>query len=85
MKNTGKNFEQEHTHIYDNKRNDIYRSTKKLQEPTICKSCGDLFVNGRWTWDDILLEVFEGLCPACQSIDDQYPAGIIEVKRTFFS
>lgn len=84
MKNTGKNFKQERTHIYGNETNDVYRSTKKLQEPTICKSCGALLVNGRWTWDDIPPEVFERLCAACQRIEDQYPAGIIEVNGPFF-
>lgn len=84
MKNTGKNFKQERTQIYGDNRNDPYRAKEKHREPTICESCGALFINGRWTWDDIPPEVYEAICPACQRIEDHYPAGIIEVSGSFF-
>lgn len=84
MKNIDKNFKQERTRIYDDNRNDSYRAVKKFPDPTVCNACGALFTNGRWTWDDIPKQVSYAHCPACQRINDQYPAGIITVEGSFF-
>lgn len=84
MKNIGKNFKQERTRIYDDKRHDTYRKKEKHPDPTICSECGSLFTNGRWTWDDLPELASEAVCPACQRIKDDYPAGIIEISGPFF-
>lgn len=84
MKNVNKNFKQERTRIYDDNRSDPYRAKEKHPDPTICNSCGALFTNGRWTWDDIPPLVSHSVCPACQRIEDRYPAGIIKTKGPFF-
>ena len=67
------------------KRHDAYRESEKWPEPTCCTECRALFVNGRWSWEEIPPKnVNETLCPACRRIADQYPAGYIEIKGDFF-
>lgn len=83
MKDVGKISMPERTQIYDDNRKDPYLAEEKHPESTICNSCGALFTNGRWTWDDIPSQVSHAVCPACQRIEDQYPAGIIKLKGPF--
>lgn len=77
------NFKQERTRIYDDKRQDPYRTEKKHPDPTICTECGALFTSGRWSWNDIPEETSQALCPACRRIRDNDPAGVIEISGTF--
>jgi len=66
------------------KRHDVYKHRGKLNEGTICSTCGVVFSKGRWVWH------YEGetdkqiTCPACQRIKDGYPAGFIELSGEFF-
>ena len=66
------------------KRHDVYQTTDKWPEPTLCPECGALFVNGRWSWNKSSEKVHKTVCPACQRIADCYPAGHIEIKGEFF-
>ncbi len=66
------------------KRHDAYQEKTKWPEPTLCSKCGAVFVNGRWTWNEVIGEADETICPACQRIADRYPAGQIEIKGSFF-
>jgi NMD protein affecting ribosome stability and mRNA decay len=66
------------------KRHDVYLETTKLPEPTLCPECHALFVTGRWTWKKAPEKVYTSLCPACRRISDNYPAGLIEIKGTFY-
>lgn len=84
MKNIDTNFKKERTRIYDNRRQDAYRTTKKHPDPTICPVCGSLYTNGRWTWDDLPEEASHVVCPACKRTNDNYPAGLIQLQGTFF-
>lgn len=67
------------------KRHDVYRSREKWPEPTLCKDCGAVFVNGRWTWKEPASVGNKATCPACRRIADRFPAGTIEIKGDFFS
>jgi NMD protein affecting ribosome stability and mRNA decay len=67
------------------KNNDVYMEKSKFQEPTLCPECGSLYVKGRWTWETTDESVNNTICPACRRIADNYPAGTIEIKGTFFS
>lgn len=76
-------FKQERARIFKDKRHDPYQSIKKHPEPTVCSSCGALYKNGRWTWEEAPLESNEMECPACKRIADGYPAGIIEMRGDY--
>lgn len=62
---------------------DPYRATRKPPEPTVCPSCQAVFAEGRWTWDRIPDDAHEQQCPACQRINDEFPAGYVMVKGEF--
>jgi NMD protein affecting ribosome stability and mRNA decay len=67
------------------KRHDVYQERSKLPEPTRCTTCGALFVNGRWTWQEAPPKTYETVCPACRRIADRYPAGYVEIRGSFFA
>lgn len=64
---------------------DPYMTRSNPTEPTVCPECGVVFSSGRWQW---LPDVQEGankeLCPACQRIHDNVPAGFLTLSGTFF-
>lgn len=64
---------------------DPYRAREKLRDATSCPSCGLRYRSGRWTWpESARLARRKGrLCPACQRIKDQYPAGEVLVSGSF--
>ena len=63
---------------------DPYKAGKKLPEPTRCRECGAVFVNGRWCWVDVEpTEPHDALCPACHRVKDRYPAGEIVISGAF--
>lgn len=66
------------------KRHDAYLETNKLPEPTLCPECKAVFMSGRWTWKEPPVKVNSTLCPACRRISDNYPAGLIEIKGSFY-
>ncbi len=63
---------------------DPYQNRVTYADPTICTNCGVLYKDGRWSWDDLPDEAYEALCPACQRIANNHPAGYIELKGSFF-
>jgi NMD protein affecting ribosome stability and mRNA decay len=63
---------------------DPYKSKKKLPEPTVCPECNALFHKGRWTWDEPPATANHELCPACQRIRDEVPAGFLTLGGGFF-
>lgn len=70
--------------LIEEKRHDVYRVHNKWPEPTRCNTCGALFVNGRWTWQEAPETFYQAVCPACRRISDRLPAGYIEIKGQFF-
>jgi NMD protein affecting ribosome stability and mRNA decay len=64
---------------------DPYRSAAKPPEPTVCPSCKASFTAGRWTWDKAPSDAHELLCPACQRIQDEFPAGYVTIKGAFLA
>ena len=68
--------------MFDSERTTTYEETRK-KGLLICRDCGSTFLNGRWTWDPAPLEAKFSVCPACQRIQDQYPAGIITLGGNF--
>ncbi len=70
--------------LVQEKRHDTYRQSGKWPDPTVCKECGSSFQNGRWSWNKSIEGDSKVVCPACQRIADNYPAGHVEIKGTFF-
>lgn len=70
--------------LLKNKSSDVYLERSKISDFTICKSCGSLYLKGRWTWEKSTSIVNQIICPACRRISDNYPAGTIELKGMFF-
>jgi len=64
-------------------KNDPYKIRKKPSGPAICEKCGAVFVNGRWSWDDLPGEKNKTVCTACKRIEENYPAGELELKGEF--
>ena len=66
------------------KYHDTYREGKKRTEPSVCSQCSAVFIGGRWTWNEAPEGAVTVICPACQRIADDYPAGYVELKGSFF-
>jgi hypothetical protein len=58
-------------------------SKGKLPELAGCPECGASYRNGRWTWQKAPIGSYEHVCPACQRIADDYPAGVLHVEGDF--
>jgi NMD protein affecting ribosome stability and mRNA decay len=65
------------------KQHDTYKESGKWPEPTMCTECKALFLDGRWSWKKPPVDSNRVICPACQRIADNYPAGHIEIKGPF--
>ncbi len=66
------------------KRHDTYKEDKKWPEPTACTTCNSVYLEGRWTWYEPPVNAHRIICPACQRIVDDYPAGTLELSGFFF-
>jgi NMD protein affecting ribosome stability and mRNA decay len=62
---------------------DPYRHAAKPPEPTVCPECKAVFADGRWLWGEAPDEANEQVCPACQRIQDRFPAGYVTIKGAF--
>ncbi len=62
---------------------DPYRRPKKLAEPSVCRQCGALFRQGRWTWGEAPEGAAELVCQACHRINDGYPAGKVTLTGLY--
>lgn len=71
--------------LIKDKRKDTYVDQTVLKEPALCNKCSAVYINGRWTWKTTDLVTTRTTCPACRRINDNYPAGFIEIKGKFFS
>jgi NMD protein affecting ribosome stability and mRNA decay len=65
------------------RKEDPYVATHKPPGPTVCPSCKAVFMEGRWTWQRPPPEAAETNCPACQRIQDEFPAGYVTIKGEF--
>ncbi len=70
--------------LVQEKRHDTYKEDKKWPEPTVCTQCNGVYLEGRWTWYEPPVKANKVVCPACQRIADNYPAGHLELKGSFF-
>lgn len=63
---------------------DPYRAGLRPPEPTVCPECKATFADGRWSWERAPRDAYQQLCPACQRIQDRFPAGYVTIKGDFF-
>ena len=70
---------------------DPYISDEHLEDNTVCKKCGDVYMAGRWYAKDQIGEkrptgepVFLAQCPACAKQRDRFPEGIVRITGNFF-
>jgi NMD protein affecting ribosome stability and mRNA decay len=70
--------------LMQGKHHDTYREGGKWPEPTVCSKCNSVYIEGRWTWYEPPVKANKVLCPACQRIGDNYPAGTLELRGSFF-
>jgi len=64
---------------------DPYKPRKKPAEPCLCPQCRAVDLGGRWQWTkEKHEELQKELCPACQRIHDNFPAGEVTLSGGFF-
>lgn len=69
--------------LMQEKHHDTYREDGKWPEPTVCSECNSVYIEGRWTWYEPPVRANTVVCPACQRIRDNYPAGTLELRGSF--
>jgi len=56
----------------------------KRPEPTVCSRCKAVYHDGRWVWSKVANPTGTAvLCPACERIRDNYPAGEVRISGDF--
>lgn len=72
--------------LIDDPRHDSYKAKGKLRDPTRCPECGAVFLKGRWTWNGAPRGIVHELrCPACQRIQDGFPAGYLSLGGEYLA
>lgn len=63
---------------------DPYRMRSKPEGPLACPDCGAVYMEGRWRWPEHQRSDLPAhVCPACQRIADDCPAGIVTIEGEF--
>ncbi|NMT65357.1 BCAM0308 family protein [Marinobacter orientalis] len=63
---------------------DPYMTGSKPKEPAACPECGAVFHKGRWQWpEEQVGEANDVMCPACERIRDDIPAGVLTLSGGF--
>jgi NMD protein affecting ribosome stability and mRNA decay len=63
---------------------DPYRAQAKRKGPARCSECGATYARGVWRWQAVTPPArLATVCPACQRIEDRYPAGEVTVSGSF--
>jgi hypothetical protein len=62
---------------------DPYHSKRKIAGPAVCRSCGAVYLDGRWTWQPPPEGAEEHVCPACDRIADGVPAAFLTISGEF--
>jgi hypothetical protein len=62
---------------------DSYKPRVKYTEPTACPECNAVYHAGHWQWLELPASPAWELCPACQRIRDDMPAGHVKLEGRF--
>lgn len=63
---------------------DPYESRQKPRGTSVCPDCGAVYAMGRWARAPRPDDAVEHRCPACQRIEDRFPAGYVTLSGPFF-
>jgi NMD protein affecting ribosome stability and mRNA decay len=74
-----------HDQLRPERVHDTYKLPGKLPEPAVCAKCGAVFHAGRWQWAERPANAHAVTCPACQRIEDHYPAGFVDIGGAYFA
>lgn len=66
-------------------REDSYLAGEKSPDPARCPRCRATYIKGRWTWGKAPGDAPPHKCPACQRIEDRFPAGYLTLRGPFFA
>jgi NMD protein affecting ribosome stability and mRNA decay len=69
--------------LIEEREHDVYKSSRKPKAPATCPDCGAVFRDGRWSWSSSAGLPGGERCPACQRIQDHFPAGIVTLRGEF--
>jgi NMD protein affecting ribosome stability and mRNA decay len=70
--------------LIKDERRDAYREKRKLRDGTVCGECSAVYQGGRWTWQSGIEGLAATTCPACMRKSDDYPAGTVMIRGSFF-
>jgi ferredoxin len=62
---------------------DPYKTRMKLVDPSACTECHANYRDGRWQWGSAPMDAHRVVCPACQRIRDDCPAGALTLAGRF--
>ncbi len=65
------------------RRHDPYEARGKPREPSACPTCHAVFHDGRWQWGHPAENAHDLVCPACQRVAEEMPAGILVLAGDF--
>jgi hypothetical protein len=85
MKTTRKTTGRRHEQRMRPVREDSYHDELKIAEPATCPRCRATLVRGHWTWQRAPADAVPHTCPACQRIEDDFPAGYVTLKGEFLA
>ena len=64
-------------------RRDPYTTKAKHAEPSVCGHCGLSYRAGRWVRGRGASQARRVTCPACQRVEDRYPAGMVKLSGAY--
>jgi len=65
--------------LIQDKDHDVYRTDKKLPDPSACETCHAIYRDGRWQWGPPPADARPVTCPACRRKEEGMPAGILKL------
>lgn len=72
-----------HFQVLDDPMHDPYQARAKLQDPSVCDSCGAVYHQGRWQWGTPVANALHATCPACRRMQEHAPAGYVTIEGPF--
>ena len=61
-----------------------YRCDLAMTDGAVCPECHASIHAGRWQWLAAAADAVESRCPACQRIDDDFPARFLTIEGNYF-
>lgn len=85
---TGLSLSRKSTHFYHDESGDKSADSARQtgaagthdEKSLVCRDCGAVHQNDRWSWCIRPVDSAETLCPACLRIQDRAPAGILTIR-----